>query len=92
MPEFSPARRLSVDDTTIYFCQRDISGFKLLELQNKAFQETFFFAQVSRSLPTTGTQIVSGLIRYPLTGGLIVGNLVGNINFNSNPGRTDLER
>ncbi|AGB49414.1 membrane protein involved in the export of O-antigen and teichoic acid [Methanomethylovorans hollandica DSM 15978] len=37
------------------------------------------FAQVSRSLSTTGTQIVSGLIRYPLTGGLIVGNLVGNI-------------
>jgi O-antigen/teichoic acid export membrane protein len=37
------------------------------------------FAQVSRSLSTTGTQIVSGLIRYPLTGGLIIGSLVGYI-------------
>ena len=37
------------------------------------------FAQVSRSLSTTGTQILSGLIRYPLSGGLIVGSLVGYI-------------
>ncbi len=37
------------------------------------------FAQVSRSLSTTGTQIVSGFLRYPLSGGLIVGTVVGNI-------------
>lgn len=36
------------------------------------------FAQVSRSLSTTGTQIASGLTGYPATGGLIVGSLVGN--------------
>ncbi|MGB3908437.1 MAG: oligosaccharide flippase family protein [Methanomethylovorans sp.] len=35
------------------------------------------FAQVSRSLSTTGTQIVSGFLRYPLSGGLIVGSVVG---------------
>ncbi len=37
------------------------------------------FAQVSRSLSTTGTQIVSGFLRYPLSGGLIFGSVVGNI-------------
>lgn len=37
------------------------------------------FAQVSRSLSTTGTQIASGFIRYPLSGGLIIGSLVGNL-------------
>lgn len=35
------------------------------------------FAQVSRSLSTTGTQIASGFIKYPLSGGLIVGSFIG---------------
>lgn len=37
------------------------------------------FAQVSRSLSTTGIQITSGLVKYPLSGGLIIGSLIGYV-------------
>lgn len=37
------------------------------------------FAQVSRSLSTTGIQIASGLVKYPLSGGLIIGSLIGYV-------------